>query len=241
MTKGPFNALPSIIDLNAALLSFALTGYDGWLSSAGYVGPKVRVDHDISMLIPEVFSRMTAEERSASSLLDEGCLERVEDVEHEGETVRASRLGYRMTQRFATKYFGRIFLHPHAVFTPGMLRPELQDAGIYARSMAVIVETHRLNGVTCVDLRNGVATADADSDGGPEIDFYLRPDFWASSMEPDSRPFTRAVKLRRWGLKSLIAEVNPTVIVCDIEGGLEAWRAAGGPVAPKPQKKVSPQ
>ncbi len=38
-------------------------------------------------------------------------------------------------------------------------------------------------------------------------------------MEPDSRPFTKAVKLRRYGLKSLIAEVNPTVIVCDIEGG----------------------
>lgn len=79
----------------------------------------------------------------------------------------------------------------------------------------LIRETYRLNGVTCVDLRNGVATAE----DGPEIDFYLRPDFWASSMEPDSRPFTRAVKLRRYGLASLIAEVNPTVIVCDIEGG----------------------
>lgn len=79
----------------------------------------------------------------------------------------------------------------------------------------LIRETHRLNGVTCVDLRNGVATP-VD---GPEIDFYLRPDFWASSMEPDSRPFTRAVKLPRFGLKTLIAQVNPTVIVCDIEGG----------------------
>lgn len=79
----------------------------------------------------------------------------------------------------------------------------------------LIRETHRLNDVTCVDLRNGVATAEA----GPEIDFYLRPDFWASSMEPDSRPFTRAVKLRRYDLPSLIAEVKPTVIVCDIEGG----------------------
>jgi hypothetical protein len=35
MTKGPFNALPPIYDLNAAFLSFALTGYDGWLSSPG--------------------------------------------------------------------------------------------------------------------------------------------------------------------------------------------------------------
>lgn len=79
----------------------------------------------------------------------------------------------------------------------------------------LIRETHRLNGVAQVDLRNGVATAE----NGPDIDFYLRPDFWASSMEPDSRPFTRKVHLRCWGLKELIAEVNPTVIVSDIEGG----------------------
>ena len=39
MTKGPFNALASVVDLNAAFLSFALTGYDGWLSSAGVIGP----------------------------------------------------------------------------------------------------------------------------------------------------------------------------------------------------------
>ncbi|MGB8383812.1 MAG: hypothetical protein WCG47_21630, partial [Dermatophilaceae bacterium] len=37
LTKGPFNALPAIIDLNASLLSYVLTGYDGWVSAAGYV------------------------------------------------------------------------------------------------------------------------------------------------------------------------------------------------------------
>ncbi|MFT3860222.1 hypothetical protein [Micropruina sp.] len=143
LTKGPFNAMPAIIDLNAALLSYVLTGYDGWVSCAGYVGPNVRVDHDISMLIPEVFSRMTDAERSAANLIAEGCLERVPDVESGQRLVRASRLGYRMTQKFARKYFGRIFLHPHVVFTPEMLRPELQDFDIYVASMDVIVETHR--------------------------------------------------------------------------------------------------
>jgi hypothetical protein len=135
--------MPGIIDLNAALLSYVLTSYDGWVSCAGYVGPNVRVDHDISMLVPEVFSRMTPSERSASSLIAEGCLERVQDFEHDGQLVRASRLGYRMTQKFARKYFGRIFLHPHVVFTDEMLRPELQSVEIYAESMRVIVETHR--------------------------------------------------------------------------------------------------
>ncbi len=143
LTKGPFNAMPAVIDLNAALLSYVLTGYDGWVSCAGVVGPNVRVDHDISMLVPEVFSRMSPAERRAENLIAEGCLERVADFEHEGRPVLASRLGYRMTQAFARKYFGRIFLHPHVVFTDEMLRPELQDLDIFAESMDVMVQTHR--------------------------------------------------------------------------------------------------
>ncbi len=52
LTKGPFNALRPTADLNNALVSFILTGYHGFSSSAGYVGPQVRVDHDISLLVP---------------------------------------------------------------------------------------------------------------------------------------------------------------------------------------------
>ncbi|MCG6567946.1 hypothetical protein [Tessaracoccus sp. ZS01] len=143
MTKGPFNALPSAVDLNAAFLSFALTGYDGWLSSAGVIGPNVRVDHDISLLVPEVFCRMTPEERDAKHLIGEGALERVEDFEHDGETLEASRLGYRMTAKFQSKYFGRIFMHPHVVFSEPMLKPELQDIDAYAESVRTIVKTHQ--------------------------------------------------------------------------------------------------
>jgi len=143
LTKGPFNAMPAIIDLNAALLSYALTGYDGWVSCAGFVGPKVRVDHDISMLVPELFCRMTAAERDARTLLAAGCLEKLADFEYEGQPVLASRLGYRMTATFARKYFGRIFLHPHVVFTEEMLKPELQDPAVFAESMAVTVSTHQ--------------------------------------------------------------------------------------------------
>ncbi len=142
LTKGPFNAMPAIIDLNAALLSYALTGYDGWVSAAGYIGPRVRVDHDFSLLVPELFARMTAQERDARNLIAEGALEKLTDFEHEGRRVVASRLGYRMTDRMATEYFGRIFLHPDVIFTPQMLRPELQDVGVFAESIATIVATH---------------------------------------------------------------------------------------------------
>ena len=143
LTKGPFNALPAIIDLNAAFVSYALTGYDGWVSCAGYVGPNVRVDHDVSLLVPEVFSRMSPSERSAQNLIDRGALERVADFEHDGQPVLSSRLGYRMTARFASTFFGRVFLHPHAVFTDEMLRPELQDMDIFADGVANIVATHQ--------------------------------------------------------------------------------------------------
>jgi len=42
LTKGPFNALPPIIDLNNALVSWVLTGFDGFVTAAGYVGPQAR-------------------------------------------------------------------------------------------------------------------------------------------------------------------------------------------------------
>lgn len=80
--------------------------------------------------------------------------------------------------------------------------------------LPLIRETHRLNGAT-VTLLHGVASA---SDG-PEVDFYLRADFWGSSMEPDSRPFDRVVQLPRVGVTELAAKLRPTVLICDIEGG----------------------
>ena len=55
----------------------------------------------------------------------------------------ASRLGYRITTRFVRIYFGRVFDHPHAVFTDEMLRPELQDMGIFVDGMDNICATHR--------------------------------------------------------------------------------------------------
>lgn len=143
LTKGPFNALPPIIDLNAALVSTILTGHDVFLSSAGCVGPKVRVDHDVSLLVPEIFSRMSAAERSAAALIADGCFEKLLDFEHRGKMVHASRLGYRITTRFVRVFFGRVFPHPHVVFTDEMLRPEQQDMDVFADGVDTIVTTHQ--------------------------------------------------------------------------------------------------
>ncbi|MFM8360012.1 MAG: hypothetical protein ACKOET_15810, partial [Verrucomicrobiota bacterium] len=76
LTKGPFNALPPVFDLNAALVSFAVTGYAGFITSAGCLGPRVRVDHDLSLLVPELWARVGVEERDPEFLIREGYLER---------------------------------------------------------------------------------------------------------------------------------------------------------------------
>ena len=158
MTKAPFNALPTTYDLNSAFLSFALTGYDGWISGAGHVGPQVRVDHDVSLLIPELFARMRPDERSAAALIDNGHLERLDDIVlPDGRVVAASRLGYRITEKFATTFLGRIFMHPDAIFTEAILRPETQDLQVFADSVDVMVSTHER--VARAYLKDGTITS----------------------------------------------------------------------------------
>lgn len=143
LTKGPFNALPPIIDLNNALVSFILTGHHAFVTAAGYVGPKVRVDHDVSLLVPEVFCRMSSEERDPKFLIAHGFLEKCEDFEHDGKKVLASRLGYRINPRFVRAFFGRVFNHPYAVFTDEMLRPESQSMEIFVDGMDNVVTTQK--------------------------------------------------------------------------------------------------
>ena len=143
LTKGPFNALPAIIDLNAAFVSHALTAQPSFVSAAGHVGPNARVDHDISLLVPEVWARMTADEREPAFLVAHGYLERCEDFVFDGHDVLASRLGYRITAKFARVFFGRVFTHPHSILTDEMLRPETQDMATFADGMDNVCATHQ--------------------------------------------------------------------------------------------------
>ncbi|MDP3442697.1 MAG: hypothetical protein Q8T08_07505, partial [Ignavibacteria bacterium] len=143
LTKGPFNALCTITDLNNALVSFILTGYDGYSTAAGYIGPKYRVDHDISLLIPELWSRLRVEERDAKYLIAEGCLEKLNDFEFEGKKVLASRLGYRITYKFMRTFFGRVFENPSSVFAEDMLKPELQGMDIFVDGINNVVEAQK--------------------------------------------------------------------------------------------------
>jgi hypothetical protein len=141
LTKGPFNALWPVVDLNNALVSAIVTGCAGFTTSAGYAGPNFRVDHDVSLLVPEIWCRMRVEERDPGFLKAHGYLEQVCDFCLDGRTVSASRLGYRITEKFVDHFLGRIFENPDAVFPDQMLRPEKQDLAQFAAGVEAIVET----------------------------------------------------------------------------------------------------
>lgn len=143
LTKGPFNMLQATADLNTTIVSMILTGLGGFSTAAGHIGPHFEVGHDISLLIPEVFCRMGPEERDPAHLIAAGMLEQIEDFEYQGQTIPASRLGYRITAKFVRTYLARVFDNPAKVFTETILKPELQDPESYADGILHIAEAQR--------------------------------------------------------------------------------------------------
>lgn len=142
LTKGPFNALTYTADLNNALVSFILCGFDGFSTAAGFIGPHRRVDHDVSFLMPEIWCRLSPRERDAQWLIARGYLEPVRDFTHNGRHVPASRLGYRITARFLHAFLGKIFDDPLGIFDEAMLRPETQDLDAFVDGVLHIAEMH---------------------------------------------------------------------------------------------------
>jgi len=143
LTKGPFNAIWPVVDLNNALVAAILTEYAGFTSAAGYIGPYYRVDHDISMLVPEIWCRMQVHERDPKYLIENAFLEKLSDFDWNGRRMAASRLGYRITALFADRFLGRIFEAPDTVFPEEILRPEKQNMEAFAAGVEAIVETQR--------------------------------------------------------------------------------------------------
>ena len=143
LTKGPFNALVATTDLNNCLLGYILCGFDGWSSAAGSIGHRYKVEHDVSLLVPEIFCRLSPSERDPQRLIAESCLEKLEDFQYEGRLIPASRLGWRITAEFSNHYLGRIFDSPDIVFPDDMLRPEQQSLAEFVDGIENIAEAHR--------------------------------------------------------------------------------------------------
>jgi len=144
LTKGPFNALLPTADLNTALVTMILSGLPGFSTAAGHIGPFSRFDHDISLLIPEVWCRLNEEERDPKFMIANRLLEPVPDIElADGQVIPARRLGYRMTRRFVRRFFGRVFDNPATVFDEKILKPETQDPASYTDGIQYIMEAYR--------------------------------------------------------------------------------------------------
>lgn len=143
LTKGPFNALLTTADLNTALVGMILTGLPGFSTAAGHIGPRARFDHDISLLVPEIWCRLSPEERDPAFMIRQGLLEPVPDFTlADGSVVPSRRLGYRITSRFVRSYFGRVFDNPDTVFDEWILKPETQDPESFVDGVRYIMEAY---------------------------------------------------------------------------------------------------
>jgi hypothetical protein len=93
--------------------------------------------------MPELWCRMSDEERTPDFLRKHGYIEKCEDFVYAGSKILASRLGWRITAKFGRVFLGRLFTHPHSIFTAEILQPEKQDLAIFADGMDNICSTHQ--------------------------------------------------------------------------------------------------
>ncbi|MBR9894587.1 FkbM family methyltransferase [bacterium] len=79
-----------------------------------------------------------------------------------------------------------------------------------------IASVHAANEVKNVEVRNALLTAE----GGDPVDFHVRRNFLASSMDREADPesITETVQIDQHRLSDVLEEVQPDVLVCDIEG-----------------------
>jgi FkbM family methyltransferase len=83
-------------------------------------------------------------------------------------------------------------------------------------TVPLIQETHHLNNVEATVL-NAVAMPRVKHD--TNVPFYIREDFWASSLSPEPWGYSREVSVPCLDFGDLLADRKPSMLVCDIEGG----------------------
>lgn len=87
-----------------------------------------------------------------------------------------------------------------------------------------IEEVHILNKVHNAEVFNAVLANDTTPS---TADFYLRTDFWASSLSPEPDGYASSVSVPTRDFSREIQEFRPSLIICDIEGGeLDLFKSA---------------
>ena len=144
LTKGPFNALPPVIDINNALVSLHPRRLRG-LHHRGRIHRseiphRSRQQHArAGALVPH--ARLRA--RPAVSHPATAISKRSTISNFEGRSILASRLGYRITPVFRRSLSGPYLRNAGRVFTEEMLRPEKQDLADFVAGVDAIVEAQR--------------------------------------------------------------------------------------------------
>lgn len=82
----------------------------------------------------------------------------------------------------------------------------------------IIKEVHQLNDVDA-ELTNAVLIPNAKKNNLIELDFFIRHDFWASSLDPEPWKYKEKVKVKVLDLEEEILRINPSMLIVDIEGG----------------------
>ncbi|MGX1740431.1 FkbM family methyltransferase [Bosea sp. NPDC055353] len=83
------------------------------------------------------------------------------------------------------------------------------------RLVGYIQRVHTLNGVENAEIRNGVLTAEG---AASTIPFFVRQNFWGSSLEEKSGDYVDKVMVPSISLTEAVMSFRPTMIVSDIEG-----------------------
>lgn len=86
------------------------------------------------------------------------------------------------------------------------------------RLIPLIERTHALNRVG-VTVTNAVVTPRAEA---ATVPFYLRKDFWASSLSPEPYGYESVIEVPTVSFAEMLRLHRPTMLIVDIEGGEEA-------------------
>lgn len=108
-----------------------------------------------------------------------------------------------------------VLRHPNTTAYLGFeANPELVNAA------NELFNINKVNG----EIINAVLTNDPDI---KEMNFYLRKDFWASSLSEKPWGYEKTIKIKSKLFNHIIDSFKPTMIICDIEGGeLDLFRDA---------------
>ena len=79
-----------------------------------------------------------------------------------------------------------------------------------------IRNVHRINRAKDIEVRHGVVLSNPAGDALP---FYIREDFWESSLSEGDGAVTRIVEVPTVSWRAVLDELKPSAAIIDIEGG----------------------